>query len=471
MTENGSNGHSPRWRIPFLLRTSNGNGHNIDENGHGTSTAIRLPSLPSLPTLGFNNRGNAHRYAHIVGWGMEVPSRILTNHDLEAIVETNDEWIRTRTGIAERRIADERESTGQLALKAARKALSVAGILPTDLDLVIVATSTPEHIFPSTASLIQDWLGASKAGAFDLSAACSGFVYALDMAAAKIRAGDIRYALVIGAETMSRVLDWTDRGTCILFGDGAGAVVLAAKEESGGIMSSILRSDGSGWDMLGLPTIGSRDTYLMDHRYSDKSEDEQPRLMHHLHMNGRAVFRFATRVINESIRDAAKMAGISVDQIDLVVPHQANQRIIETAAKGLKMPLEKWYSNVERYGNTSAATIPIALCEAIEEGKIKEGNHIVFVGFGGGLTWATMVLRWETSLEQRHDTIMDARRQAVYWYAVQRRAIVRRWRRISNRFAGSPTPNATMRQLREQLRTQEQEAVAPAVEEKVETWE
>ncbi len=467
MTENGSNQHQSRWHIPFLSRSEvNGHEQNGHANGHNTLTTLRLPTLP---TLGFNNRGHTPHYAHIVGWGMEVPNRVLTNHELEAIVETNDEWIRARTGIAERRIADERETTAQLALKSARKALGIAGILPTDLDLVVVATSTPEHIFPSTASQVQDWLGANKAGAFDLSAACSGFVYALDMAAAKIRAGDIRYALVIGAETMSRVLDWTDRGTCILFGDGAGAVILAAKEEPGGILSSVLRSDGSGWDLLGLPTLGSRDTYLKDHLQSDKSEDEQPRLMHHLHMNGRAVFRFATRVINESIRDATKMAGISVEQIDLIVPHQANQRIIETAAKSLKIPVEKFYSNVSRYGNTSAASIPIALCEAIEEGRVKEGHNIVFVGFGGGLTWATIVMRWETSLEQRHDTIMNVRRQAVYWYAIQRRAIVRRWRRVSNRFAGSPTPDATMRQLREQLRNQD-EAQKAVPEEQVEPW-
>lgn len=467
MTDNGSNGHhNPRWQFPFLPRngSSNGNGRESHTN-NGNTTSLRLP------TLNFNNRGFAQRYAHIVGWGMEVPKRILTNQELEAIVETNDEWIRARTGIAERRIADERESTGQLALKAARKALSVADILPTELDLVIVATSTPEHIFPSTASQVQDWLGANKAGAFDLSAACSGFVYALDMAAAKIRAGDINYALVIGAETMSRVLDWTDRGTCILFGDGAGAVVLASKEEAGGILSSVLRSDGSGWDLLGLPTLGSRDTYLMDHQHSDKSEDEQPRLMHHLHMNGRAVFRFATRVVADSIRDATKMAGLTVEEIDLVVPHQANQRILETAAKSLKMPVEKFYSNVARYGNTSAASIPIALCEAIEEGKLQEGQNIVFTGFGGGLTWATMVVRWETSLEQRQHTIMDARRKAVYWYAVQRRAIVRRWRRVSNRFAGSPTPDATMRQLREQLRTQEQQVVNVPENTTEDSWE
>ena len=452
-----SENNKARWNIPFIGNgRNNGNGNhsangNGSNNGHnnGNTTNLRLP-IPSLNNI--RNAPPAKPNAHIIGWGMEVPKRILTNHDLEAIVETNDEWIRTRTGIAERRIADEKESTGHLALKAARNALNVAGIMPTELDLVIVATSTPEHIFPSTASQIQDWLGAKKAGAFDLSAACSGFVYALDLAAAKIRTGDIQYALVIGAETMSRVLDWTDRGTCILFGDGAGAVVLAAKEEAGGIRSSVLRSDGSGWDLLGLPTLGSRDTYLAEHNNRDKSETEQPRSMHRLHMNGRSVFRFATRVINESIRDAMKMADLGVEDIDLVVPHQANQRIFESAAKGLKLPVEKFYSNVAKYGNTSAASIPIALCEAIEEGRIKKGDNLIFVGFGGGLTWATMLVQWETTLdEQKSDTILTARRQVTYWYAVQRRAILRRWRRISGRWAGSTTPQATMRQLRDQL--------------------
>jgi 3-oxoacyl-[acyl-carrier-protein] synthase III len=443
---------------------ANGNGgkprpvaraNGTQSNGtNGTSgTGLRLPGL--------NIRGNTSqapaRYAHIIGWGMEVPDRVLDNFDMEAIVETNDEWIRTRTGISERRIAGDKESTGSLALRAARKALHVARIMPADLELVIVATSTPEHIFPSTASQVQDWLGAKRAGAFDLSAACSGFVYALDMAAAKIRAGDIRYALVIGAETMSRVMNWKDRGTCILFGDGAGAVVLGAKAEPGGVTSSVLRSDGSGWDVLGLPTVGSQETYLVDDRTRDKAEDETPRAMHHLHMDGRSVFRFATKVINESIRDVCRMGGITVDDIDLVVPHQANYRILESAARNLRLPIEKFYSNVSRYGNTSAASIPIALCEAIDEGRLNEGDNIIFVGFGGGLTWATMLIEWQTQLEYKADTIGDARRQITYWYAIQRRAIVRRWRRIRGRMGGSPTPNATMRQLREQLETEDAE--------------
>lgn len=432
------NGHSHRSLLPW--RSSNGH----HENGNGSDAGPRLLGRGPL-----TNR----RYAHIIGWGMAVPDRVLTNHDLEAIVETNDQWIRTRTGIAERRIADEQESTGHLALRAAQAAIKVADILPTDIDLVIVSTSTPEHIFPSTASLVQDWLGAKYAGAFDLSAACSGFVYALDMAAAKIRTGDIDTVLVIGAETMSRVLNWSDRGTCILFGDGAGAVILTGSNQPGGVLSSVLRSDGSGWDMLGVPTIGSRDTYLQhqqdtDMDYSD--DNHPPKLMHRLHMNGREVFRFATRVINESIKDSLKMADLELEDVGLIIPHQANQRIIESAARNLKLPVEKFYSNVARYGNTSAASIPIALCEAIDEGKVNPGDNLVFCGFGGGLAWATMVVQW-VNVPIKRQAMTGLRRQVTYAYAVQRRKIVRSWRRLSSRIGGSPTPDATMRHLRQQL--------------------
>lgn len=434
-----------RWRLPLPFgRNGHSNGH---ENGNGNDHASR--------PLGRGQNGG-RRYAHLVGWGMAVPERVLTNHDLEAIVETNDEWIKSRTGIAERRIAGEDESTGHLALQAARKAIEVAGILPSDIDLVIIATSTPEHIFPSTASLVQDWLGASRAGAYDLSAACSGFVYALDMASAKIRAGDLDTVLVIGAETMSRVMNWTDRGTCILFGDGAGAVVLQASYEPGGILSSILRSDGSGWDMLGVPTVGSRDTYLQAQKQLTGEEDEPPHLMHRLHMNGREVFRFATRVVNDSIKEAVRIAGLELEDVDLIVPHQANQRIIEAAARGLKMPIEKLYSNVERYGNTSAASIPIALCEAIEEGALNEGDHLVICGFGGGLTWATMVIRWEATPAEPQRMI-GIRRQATYWYAVQRRNVLRRWRTISSRLGAAPTTYPADSRQRQDRRESEKE--------------
>lgn len=408
----------------------------------------RMPGL-AMPTP-FPNRA-IRRYAHITGWGMEVPERILTNKDLEAIVETSDDWIVTRTGIRERRIAGENESTTYLAVRAAQRALRQAELLPTDIDLIIVATSTPEHVFPSTASLVQDKLGAIRAGAFDLSAACSGFVYGMDIAAAKIRAGDIDHALVIGAETMSRVLNWSDRGTCILFGDGAGAVVMSADKLPGGVLSSTLRSDGSGWEMLGVPTIGSRDSYLQE-KMSDSDDERNRYRMHRLHMNGREVFRFATRVINDSIKEVLRAAEIDLSNLSLIIPHQANQRILEASARGLKVPVETFYSNVDRYGNTSAASIPIALCEAIDEGRVKPGDNIVFIGFGGGLTWATMAMRWETEIKAPSgQRIKGMRRQLTYWYADQRSGALQQWRKLYGWVAGSPTPEATMRQLRKRL--------------------
>jgi 3-oxoacyl-[acyl-carrier-protein] synthase-3 len=318
---------------------------------------------------------------------MAVPDRVLSNDDLSAIVDTTDEWIVTRTGIRERRIANERESTATLGLKAAQRALDVADVLPAEIDLIICATSTAENVFPSAASIIQGGLGATQAGAFDLSAACSGFVYALNMAAQAIRTGSIRTAVVIGAETMSRVVDWQDRGTCILFGDGAGAVVLKAGNEPGGILSAVLRSDGTGSDLLGLPTFGSLDADGIDHADAGHKLGK-------MHMNGGEVFKFATRVISESLPQAAHAAGVTMDQVKLVVPHQANARILQSAARSLKLDESRFMSNLERYGNTSAASIPIALCEAITQGRIKDGDHIAFVGFGGGLSWAAMIVKW-----------------------------------------------------------------------------
>lgn len=384
------------------------------------------------------------RFAHIVGWGKALPERIMSNHELEAIVETSDDWIQERTGIRERRIAAEEETTTHLAFKAAQAALEAANLLPTDVDLIVVATSTPEHIFPSTASLVQDRLGANRAGAYDLSAACSGFVYGLDMAASKIRTGDIDIAVVIGAETMSRVLDWTDRGTCILFGDGAGAVVLQGKNEPGGVMASVLRSDGAGWDTLGIPTVGSRDTYLKDHlpllarpNHEEENADLPERSLHHMHMNGREVYRFATRVVPESIKEAAQKAHLNLDQISLIIPHQANKRITDYIAKQLKLPQEKVYSNVDRYGNTSAASIPIALSEAVDENRIRPGDYVVFSGFGGGLSWATMVVEW-SAITAEEDKIMNIRRRVIYWYAVRRRNFLKLWRKVLRFFGATP---------------------------------
>jgi 3-oxoacyl-[acyl-carrier-protein] synthase-3 len=363
-------------------------------------------------------------YAHIVGWGMAVPETVLTNKDLEAIVETSDEWIRTRTGIVERRIAGERESTASLGLKAAQRALEVADMFPAEIDLIIVATSTPENIFPSTASLIQHWLGANKAGAFDLSAACSGFVYGVDMATQAIRSGSIRSAIVIGAETMSRVMDWQDRGTCILFGDGAGAVVLRASEVPGGVLSSVLRSDGSGGDLLGIPTVGSGDL-------SHSEFGMNGHKMHKMHMNGGEVFKFATRVIGESIEQALEKAGLTLEDVTLIVPHQANTRIIQAAARSLKVESDIFMSNIDRYGNTSAASIPIALCEAIEKGRVHDNDYLAFVGFGGGLTWASMVVQWQAAHVVEPNRFNQRRRQLNYLITRWRAQLARNLRRFN----------------------------------------
>lgn len=390
----------------------------------------------------FNNN---RVYAHIVGWGMAVPDRVLSNNDLAAIVETSDEWIATRTGIHERRIAGGTESTATLGLKAAQRALEVAEILPIELDIVIVATSTPEYIFPSTASLIQDWLGATKAGAFDLSAACSGFVYGVNFAAQAIRSGSMQTALVIGSETMSRVLNWQDRGTCILFGDGAGAVVLRASDVEGGVLSSVLRSDGSGWDLLTIPTVGSQDADTLP------GADSAQLKLGKMTMNGGEVFKFATRVIGESIQQALAAAGLTIADVDLVIPHQANARIIQSAARALKVEPELFMSNLDRYGNTSAASIPIALCEAVEQGRVNEGDNLVFVGFGGGLTWGSMVVRWGRPETSERRTLYRQRQQFSYFLAHWRRRVVRLSRRLNETLGRIRPEQGRIRRLRRKI--------------------
>ncbi len=326
------------------------------------------------------------RYAQIVGWGMCVPDKVLTNEDLAKVVDTTDEWIVSRTGIRERHVAaGERESTAGLALRAARDALLVAGLAPGQLNLVIVATATPEYVFPSTASLVQDGLGASAAGAFDLSAGCSGFIYGLSIAANTVRSGAADHVLVIGAETLSRITDWTDRNTCVLFGDGAGAVVVSACAERCGVLATELGSDGSGGQLLIMPAGGSR---------TPASHETVSSGGHFIKMNGREVFRFATTQVPKATEAVARKAGWQVADLGLIIPHQANTRIIESAAKRLNTPLDKFFINLDRYGNTSAASIPIALCEAIAAGRIKPGDRLVTVGFGAGLTWAAAAIEW-----------------------------------------------------------------------------
>jgi 3-oxoacyl-[acyl-carrier-protein] synthase-3 len=325
------------------------------------------------------------RFAHITGWGMAVPEKILTNDEISQMVDTNDEWIQTRTGIRERRIANDEETTASLATEAALHALQVANLPPFEVDLIIVATSSPEHIFPATACLVQDQIGAIKAGAFDLSAACTGFIYALNMAAQAIISGSMDNAIVIGSETLSRLVNWQDRNTCILFGDGAGAFVLQASNKPGGVMGATMRSDGSGSDSLSLPAGGSR---------LPTSFDTILNGLHYIHMNGREVFRFATRVMAQATREAVEASQLQLDNINIIIPHQANQRIIETAARSLGIPMERVIVNLDRYGNTSTASIPLAACEAVEQGRLNNGDYAVLVGFGAGLTWGSLVLQW-----------------------------------------------------------------------------
>jgi 3-oxoacyl-[acyl-carrier-protein] synthase III len=356
----------------------------------------------------------ARRYAQIIGWGYHVPEKVITNKELEQIVETNDEWIRSRTGIEERHVvADPKETSASMGILAARKALELADVHPNKLDLIICATSSPEHIFPATACIIQDAIGAVNAGAYDLSAACSGFVYGLSMARGHIMAGDAEYVLVIGAETLSRVTDWTDRNTCVLFGDGAGAVLIAASDVPGGILSVDLGSDGSGANTLALPAGGSA---------MPASLETVSTGSHYIKMDGKAVFRFATRVMADATRRVLQRAGLTPNKVDLIIPHQANIRIIQNSVlHQLKIPEDKVMINVQKYGNTSTASIPIALCEAIEAKRIKPGDNLVFVGFGAGLTWAACAVKWSVPVEKRPPNWWKNRRlQATYQAAAAR---------------------------------------------------
>jgi len=359
-------------------------------------------------------------FAHVTGWGMAVPERVVSNDELAKTVDTNDEWIVSRTGIRNRHIADKNETTATLGARAAARALAMTELEPPDLDLVIVATSSPEHLFPATACLVQDALGATRAGAFDLSAACTGYIFALNMAAQAIRTGSIRSALVVGSETLSRLIDWEDRTTCVLFGDGAGAMVLQASERPGGVLSCVMRSDGSGGELLSVPAGGSRHPATVE---------TVQRKMHTIHMNGREVFRFATRVMASATREAAASAGLRVSDISLVIPHQANLRIIEAAARGLHMPMEKFMVNIGEYGNTSTASIPIAVCEAVQAGRIRPGDNLVMVGFGAGLTWGALALQWVEPM-RRVTPARRRRRTILTWLAHLRSFFRRIFRRI-----------------------------------------
>ncbi len=321
-------------------------------------------------------------YGRITGWGKYAPSGVLTNHDLEQMVETSDEWITSRTGIKERRIAGPDEPTSVISVRAAEAAMKVAGITAADIDLIIVATSSPDYLLPPVSSQIQDMLGA-KCGAFTLVAGCTGWVYGLATAQQFIQGGVYKTIVIIGAEEISKAIDYTDRATCVLFGDGAGAVVMQRSETPTGLLAFELGSDGSGAEYLMMPGCGAVNP--PSHAVIDARQ-------HYIRMNGKEVFKFATRVLGRSLNKVLAEAGLSPNDIDLFIPHQANGRIVEAAARLMGVPQDRFFMNIDRYGNTSAASIPIALCEAIEQGRCKPGDTIAVVGFGAGLTWASAVL-------------------------------------------------------------------------------
>jgi 3-oxoacyl-[acyl-carrier-protein] synthase-3 len=323
--------------------------------------------------------------ARITGTGSYTPEKVLTNVDLEEFIETSDEWIRTRTGICERHVAAEGENTSDLATKAAERALAMAGVAAEEIDLIVVCTITGDYPWPATACVVQSNLGAMKAGAYDVSAACSGFLYALSNAVDRIEAGRAKKALVIGAEILTRIIDWEDRNTCVLFGDAAGAVVLEAQEGEHGVLSTHLHADGSQLELLYQPGFGTR---LVVNEESLRNKD------YFLKMQGNEVFKVAVRSLTEVANTALVANQMSVEDIDLFIPHQANIRILEATSKRIGLRDDQVYINVDRYGNTSAATIPLAMDEANRAGRIKEGDIVLLDAFGGGFTWAAALLRW-----------------------------------------------------------------------------
>ncbi len=325
------------------------------------------------------------RRAHISGLGAYIPEKILTNFDLEKMVETSDDWIRSRTGIVTRHIAAKGQTASDLAVPASIEALKNAGITAQELDLIIVATITPDSFFPSTACGIQYKLGASKCGAFDMAAACAGFPYALSAANAFIVSGMYNHILVVGSEVLSGFIDWKDRGTCVLFGDGAGAAVVSPSTKGNGIIHSIMGADGSMGDLLKIPGGGSA---------FPPSEETLKNKLHYLQMQGSEVFKVAVRTMDTAVRDLVLQAGLKLSDIKILIPHQANMRILQAVAERLEMPLEQVFINVDKYGNMSSASTVVALCEAAKSGRIQSGDYVVLVAFGGGLTWASTLLKW-----------------------------------------------------------------------------
>ncbi len=324
-------------------------------------------------------------YAAITGWGMAVPERVLTNADLEQMVQTSDEWITTRTGIRERRVASEGESTSTLATAAGAQALARSGLAPSEIDTVILATCTPDRPFPATSCTVQANLGIPDGAAFDVAAACSGFVYGLNVATSMVKAGAARNVLFIAADIFTHYINWNDRNTCVLFGDGAGAVVLQPSEEPLGMLSCVLGASGRHEELMTVEAGGSRKPLTPERIEAGEQ---------YVTMNGREIFKHAVRSMGESSLVAVEQAGITIDDVKVVIPHQANVRIIDATAKRLNVPQERVFVDIDRYGNTSAASIPIALVEAVESGAIVDGDHVLLTAFGGGLTWGSTVIRW-----------------------------------------------------------------------------
>lgn len=321
----------------------------------------------------------------ISGIGSYLPEKILTNDDLAKIVDTSHEWIMGRTGIQERRISEDHIATSDIGTMAAKNALKDANIQPEEIDLIILATVTADYAFPSTACIIQKNIGATKAAAFDINAGCSGFVYGLSMGESLIKSGMYKKVLVIGAETLSKIMDWKDRNTCVLFGDGAGACILEECEGGYGILSSELGSDGTNGDVLLQPAGGSR---------LPASMDTIENRLHFVQMDGKEVFKFAVRIMEKTSLNALEKANLQLEDLDFLVPHQANIRIIDSATKRLKLEKDKVYVNLNKYGNMSSASVPVALDEAVKNNRIKKGDNILLVAFGAGLTWASMTIKW-----------------------------------------------------------------------------
>ncbi len=323
--------------------------------------------------------------ASIVGLGYYVPPKVVTNHDMEKIVDTTDEWITTRTGIKERRIAEADIASSDLGKEAAMRAIKDAGITPEDIDLIIVATISPDMVFPSTACVLQEKIGAKNASAFDINAACSGFPYALTVASQFVVTGFYKYVLIVAAEALTHLVDWQDRSTCVLFGDGAGAAVVTNCNDGDGLYASYIGSDGGCVDLLKMPAGGS--ALPATHQTVDER-------LHYLKMAGNEVFKIAVRTMEKAAREAIAMAGLKVSDVDCLVPHQANMRIIKAVCDRLEIPMEKVFVNVNRYGNMSGASTIVALCEAVEQGVIKKGSVVVIAAFGAGFTWGANLIKW-----------------------------------------------------------------------------